>query len=177
MNSCEYCGSVLDADGNHTDEWVRSWRHGKNWRRPQMYRVWSAMKTRCTNPNHNSYKYYGARGLKICDEWSDYAVFRQWMIDQGFKPGLKIDRIDNDVGYYPWNCRLATDRQQMQNRRLPGRHKHGKRYNNTDLTEADIMRIVRSRRSTVSLGEEYDIHPSTVTRLRERYSAEQGQKP
>lgn len=129
------------------------------------------MKTRCTNPNHNSYKYYGARGFKVCEEWLDYAVFRQWMIDQGFKPGLKVDRIDNDIGYFPWNCRLATDRQQMQNRRLIARHKHGRRYANTELTDDDVLTIVNSSERPSVLAARYDIHPTTVTRMRQRHAA------
>jgi len=167
---CKYCGSILDQDGKHTDEWVRSWVVDGKTKRPQMYRVWNGMKTRCWNPNCNSYKYYGARGFTICDEWLDYTVFRQWMIDQGFRPGLKIDRIDNDQGYFPENCRLATDRQQMQNRRLPGRGRHGKRYNNTELSADDVYAIRASKKSQTELGKMYDVHPTTIRNIQIRKS-------
>ena len=167
---CKYCGSILDQDGKHTDKWVRSWVVDGKRKRPQMYRVWNGMKTRCRNPNCNSYKYYGARGFTICDEWEDYAVFRQWMIDQGFRPGLKIDRKDNDQSYFPENCRLATDQQQVQNRRLPTRHKTGKRYNNTALTEDDVYAIRASDKSQTELGRIYDVHSTTIRNIKLRKS-------
>jgi len=167
---CKYCGSVLSQSGEHTDNFVRSWVENGVTKRPQMYRVWSSMKTRCNNPNHNSYKYYGARGFKICDEWKDYTIFRQWMIDQGFKPGLKVDRIDNDQGYFPANCQLATDQQQVQNRRLPTRSRTGKRYNRRILTEDDIYAIRDSKLTNIALSRVYDVHNSTISNIKKRKS-------
>ena len=99
--------------------WVRyGWIPGTNKKKRKwcrLYRIWDAMRTRCTNPNHNSYKYYGAKGVKICDEWKDYAAFRAWAIANGYGKGLSIDRLDSDGDYCPENCRWATPRQQMYN--------------------------------------------------------------
>ena len=130
---CKDCGSILQ-NGLHTDDYVRSWVKSGKTTRPRLYRIWSAMRTRCTNPNHNSYKYYGARGLGICSEWSDYRVFRQWALSNGYQPDLKVERRNNDKGYYPENCCWATDQEQMLNRRLIKRAEHGNRYSQESTT-------------------------------------------
>ena len=65
------------------------------------------MWSRCYNPNRKDYSRYGGRGITICDEWEDYKTFEKWMLDNGWKPGMSVDRIDNDKGYYPSNCRVV----------------------------------------------------------------------
>ncbi len=72
---------------------------------------------RCCNKNSNAYRNYGARGITICDEWlSDIDTFCDWAMDNGWEKGLEIDRINNDGGYSPDNCRIVTKAQNMQNR-------------------------------------------------------------
>lgn len=79
--------------------------------------VWYSMKSRCLNPNHSGYAYYGGRGITICDEWLDKEVFKEWARSNGYREGLSLDRIDNDQGYGPLNCRWATREEQGQNKR------------------------------------------------------------
>lgn len=83
----------------------------------KLYSVWSNMKNRCNNPRSKEYRYYGAKGVKVCDEWDDYSVFRAWAYANGYKEneGLSIDRINVDGMYSPENCRWATVKQQMNN--------------------------------------------------------------
>ena len=75
------------------------------------------MRQRCENPNNMQFRIYGGRGISVCDEWQDPCVFVAWGLANGFEPGLTIDRIDNDKGYAPANCRFATRSEQGKNTR------------------------------------------------------------
>lgn len=82
----------------------------------RLYRIWKAMRVRCNNPNMKEYHRYGGRGIKVCNEWNDYFIFQKWAYLNGYNDTLTIDRIDNDKGYFPDNCRWITIEEQQQNR-------------------------------------------------------------
>ena len=82
----------------------------------RLYNVWCAMKERCQNPNNKSFVRYGARGIMVCDAWnSDFSVFAEWALSNGYNNNLTIDRIDNAGNYTPENCRWVTAAQQNRN--------------------------------------------------------------
>lgn len=72
--------------------------------RTKLYYVWLGMKQRCNNPNNKSYKNYGAKGIKVCEEWRSYDVFAEWANNSGYREGLTIERIDVKQDYTPNNC-------------------------------------------------------------------------
>lgn len=89
------------------------------------FSTWLSMQQRCTNPNHPSYKYYGDRGITVCNEWKK--SFSSFLKDMGIRPkGTSIDRFPNNNGNYePGNCRWATPQEQCRNRRLRNDNKTG----------------------------------------------------
>jgi hypothetical protein len=83
----------------------------------RLYRVWRGIRTRCENANSEFYVHYGGRGIQICSEWTTFEPFAAWAYSNGYKPGLEIDRVDNDGDYKPSNCRWTTSKQNCLNRR------------------------------------------------------------
>jgi len=88
-------------------EYLKQWRGDNS--RGKLYMILSGMKDRCNNSNRWCYKYYGAKGIKVCDEWlNDFVVFRDWALSNGYEEGLTIDRKDPDGNYCPENCQWIT---------------------------------------------------------------------
>lgn len=93
-----------------------NYRHGGADTR--LYWVWSTMIQRCNNPKNKNYSNYGGRGIGVCEGWEkSFAEFQAWAANNGYSDGLSIDRIDNDKGYFPENCRWVTAKVQSNNRR------------------------------------------------------------
>lgn len=87
-------------------------------RQHALYSVWTSMRQRCNDPNTKSYKYYGYRGISVCDEWAEsYESFYEWGISNGYMSGLQIDRKDVNGNYAPINCRFVTAEVNSNNRR------------------------------------------------------------
>ena len=84
----------------------------------RLYRIWMGMRQRCNNPNSVKYPIYGGRGIKVCDDWNQsYPSFKEWALSHGYAEGLTIDRIDNDKGYSPDNCRWISNKEQCNHKR------------------------------------------------------------
>ena len=134
--SCECeCGNIITAKGyNLTGGVTHSCgcfkkeqlkksitKHGHYYTR--LRNVWNTMLQRCSNENTKAYKWYGARGIKVCAEWKNsFPAFREWALANGYDETAKrgdctIDRINVDGDYEPSNCRWTTMAEQQRNRR------------------------------------------------------------
>jgi len=119
-------------------------KHGMatNGDRHSLYKRWASMKARCTNPNEYAFKNYGARGISVCDEWLHFEPFAKWSLKNGYENHLELDRIDNNEGYYPGNCRWVTAQKNQLNKR-----------NNNRITIKNVTKTLSewSRESGISI--------------------------
>lgn len=133
---------------------------------------------RCYNPKNPSFKYYGGRGIGICDEWkNNVSAFVKWGKESGYRKGLQIDRIDNDGNYEPENCRFVTLIDNMRNQRISKWWwVDGIRYEsrNDVLEKLGISRAEFDRLDCFS-ELKYDEHRENKE-LAEKVKARQGQK-
>lgn len=70
------------------------------------------MRNRCSNCNNKDYKWYGEKGIKVCEDWKDFYVFQLWAMQNGYKKGLIIHRLDENTDYSPENCIFITRAEQ-----------------------------------------------------------------
>jgi transcription elongation factor Elf1 len=108
----------------------------------RLYVIWVDMRMRTLNPNHKSYNNYGGRGITLCDEWLDVQNFWDWAMSNGYSDELSIDRIDNDDGYSPENCRWVGGDIQARNQRIQKNNTSGYkgvcRFKDTNMYMARI---------------------------------------
>jgi len=123
-----------------------------------LFDVLHAMKSRCYNPKHNSFARYGGRGITICAEWLENPErFYNWCKEHGYRPGLQIDRINNDLGYSPENCRVVTRAQNQHNTsRVP-------------YSEREVSVFRRAYKcgaiTQKALAEMYGVNPATISMI------------
>ena len=132
------------------------------------------MRNRCYRANASDYKYYGGKGIKICDEWlNDINVFIRWGEENGFQLGLTIDRIDTSKDYCPSNCQLITHKENVsRNNRVRGVSKVTKSrigQANRKIKEEALLAIIHEIGSTsdsyTTIGLRHGVNPTTVANV------------
>ena len=116
-------------------------KHGLN--KSRIYRTYYNIKNRCTNPHYYLFHRYGGRGITLCREWSGengFENFYKWSMENGYRSGLSIERINNDMGYSPLNCKWATMKEQ-QNNRSTNRRVTAAGQTKTMAQWADILKV------------------------------------
>ena len=104
----------------------RTTKHGLFALHRDLFKVRSSMIQRCTDPACKAYKWYGAKGIKVCDEWmKDAQAFVEWALANGYRKGLQIDRKDNRGDYSPENCRFVDALTNVSNRGCTCRDRAG----------------------------------------------------
>ena len=148
------CGNIKDVSINHLcyggtkSCGCLTIKYPKGITSSALYRKWAAMKQRCFNPKLPNYKDYGGRGITMCDEWRwDFMAFRKWSLENGYSRELSIDRIDNDGNYEPSNCRWATRKEQMNNRRCT----HYLTFRGETHTIQEWSKIQKIKKSTIEM--------------------------
>lgn len=120
----------------------RNLRHGlcldENGKKTRLYGIWSRMRQRCRDANCTDYPRYGGRGIKVCEEWNDYAVFHAWAMANGYNDSMSIDRLDVNGDYCPANCQWITMAAQARNKR----NNHRITYNGEAKTLAEWAEII-----------------------------------
>ena len=124
------CGAVFQANGSKlkrgmkkscgcsTRELIGNAHRTHGQKKTRLYHIWQGMKQRCFWPKSPIYKYYGGRGITVCDEWkNDFLSFAEWSKISGYSDSLTLDRIDTDGNYEPNNCRWSTYKEQERNKR------------------------------------------------------------
>lgn len=168
---CSYCGAVVEREvgagkthqscGCMRDRLAGSsnTKHGcaKKGRKTRLYRIWSSMKTRCSNPKAINFHRYGGRGISFTDEWVNFTPFKLWAESNGYTEDLTLDRVDNSRGYSPENCRWVTNAENCQNQRT------------TKLTQekADEIRSAYAlgQMNQYELANKYGVSQATTSRI------------
>ena len=131
--------------GNHKP--ISKWRgYGEEEKEERLHKIWYGMLYRCFNPQSQKYTLYGGRGIGICNDWlKEPNKFVEWSLASGYEIGLSIDRIDNNKGYSPDNCRWIMREKQSGNRRTNAVFF----YNGERLTAAEASRRTGLKYSTI----------------------------
>ena len=156
--TCLGCQEVFERriDHAHQSLYCRPCRGRKtltrhNMSRDRLYKIWQGMRQRCENPNSTGFFRYGGAGIKLCSEWEDFEVFKNWAVVNGYNKSLTLDRINNELGYNPDNCRWATPAEQSHNRKI-----------GLDWKSVNEIRELYKTFTYLEIAKKYGVHKHTI---------------
>ena len=171
---CDFCGEEFEHCTANTKNMkscgckqsTKPIRHGDSTKSilsplRKLHGVWSGMKQRCLNPKSTRYSRYGGRGISVCQEWFSYERFKEWAVNNGYKDGLIIDRINNDGDYEPSNCRWVDSTTSLLNRDLSN---IGCKSRKLDKDKVDSIR--NSTGSATAIAAQFGVSSSLVYGIR-----------
>lgn len=142
FENCKDCSNNVGASKRRT--------HGHNNGNSKLHVTWNNMISRCHNKNNRKYPEYGGRGIFVCDQWRYYESFMSWSMNNGYSDGMTIDRIDNDTGYNPQNCRFTDVSTQNANKRISSKNKSG--YIGVDFNKGSYRSKIQWMGKQINLG-------------------------
>jgi hypothetical protein len=136
-----------------------------------IYQLRYRIMTRCYNASAIDYPYYQGKGIKMCDEWkNDYISFFKWCLDNGWKDGLVMDRIDSNKNYEPSNCRFVTIEENISKM-----HKdngmYGEKSANAKLTEdqvREIRKLIAADVKLTRIAKDFRVAPTTIGAIKRK---------
>lgn len=161
---CHKCGAIscvhkqsLNRQCRSCANIERATTHGLS--KHPLYSVWESMVSRCERVNSINYKYYGAKGIKVCRKWRDNpSSFVSWALDEGYKKGLQIDRINSNGDYEPKNCRFIS---KTENCRRAGKK--------SKLTKSQVFQIkkrIKKGEKGKNIANEFKVSPSSISAIK-----------
>lgn len=139
--------------------------HGASYTR--LFKIWSGMRNRCSNPKNVGWPNYGGRGISVTPEWDTFEAFSSWALSNGYSETLTLDRKDNNGNYCPENCQWATHAEQNRNKRNNVRLSDGSlAHENSEVSPAQF-------RARILKGMSVD-EAATTPNMRPRHYMEDG---
>jgi hypothetical protein len=169
--SCQKC------KGQRLSQYTNFKTHGLSKKYKDIYELWASIKRRCYNKKQKTYKYYGGKGIIICDEWkNDFPEFLKWCLNNGYRKKLEIDRINSNGNYAPDNCQFITKSENIRKAFLGKKHNLERRIKNclskTNLVHNDLIEIFKMAQSgkykQKEIASKYGINRHTVQKILKR---------
>jgi hypothetical protein len=118
------------------------------------------MLSRCYQPTHKAYKYYGGKGIIVCDEWKIYVNFKNFALTNGWEKGMQIHRIDSNKNYEPENCRFISQKNHARIHAKPGESNPAAK-----LRDNEVIEIRASKLTRTNIAKKYGISIAQVYRI------------